>query len=316
MKTTRQWLEQAKSEGYGWAEQALNNMVYNDLWDSLSEALFSFSWGDSPQGEAYWAGIYDDIHDRELNELRRGLYGNGYLPISDSRNNILFSMKPILDWLNEAKEQGYEWADAAIRNYDPKFMPIRKTNSLIASLENAFVWEGSPEGHDYWRNVIESLRPAEETASLEALTKSLRKLNNAIEAYEEQLSEVKPISLEVLIEDLGKLNSAIGNLAYNDTLKEPYRTQIYDATKASYEEQLAEVKSEIAKRLGIEPIKERKLIGWVVANTIDMVYLIGKPEKVKAGWSLTKSLTPEEAIALCGRVPKWSDEEPIPIYEK
>ena len=68
--------------------------------------------------------------------------------------------------------------------------------------------------------------------------------------------------------------------------------------------------------LGIEPIKERKLIGWVVANELEQVYLVRGPEKVKVGWNLTEPLTPEQAIALCGRVPKWSDEESIPVYEK
>ena len=28
-------------------------------------------------------------------------------------------MKTILEWLEEAKQQGYDWADAAIRNYNP-----------------------------------------------------------------------------------------------------------------------------------------------------------------------------------------------------
>ena len=48
MKTTRQWFEQALSEGYEWAEQALKNMDDDDRWLRLSDALFSFNWYDSP----------------------------------------------------------------------------------------------------------------------------------------------------------------------------------------------------------------------------------------------------------------------------
>ena len=62
-------------------------------------------------------------------------------------------MKPILEWLNEAKEQGYDWADAAIRNYDPNFVTIKETNSLIEALGNAFSWGSSPEKYEYWEKI-------------------------------------------------------------------------------------------------------------------------------------------------------------------
>ena len=66
MKTTRQWFEEALSEGYEWAEQALKNMDTDDTWYCLSDALFSFNWYDSPQGDAYWTEIYNDLNDRGL----------------------------------------------------------------------------------------------------------------------------------------------------------------------------------------------------------------------------------------------------------
>ena len=65
-KTIRQWFEQALSEGYEWAEQALENMDTDELCFCLSDALFSFSWPDSPQGDAYWTEIYNDLNDRGL----------------------------------------------------------------------------------------------------------------------------------------------------------------------------------------------------------------------------------------------------------
>ena len=66
MKTTRQWFEQALSEGYEWAEQALKNMDTDGPWVCLSDALFSFYWDDSPQGEAYWTEIWDNLFERGL----------------------------------------------------------------------------------------------------------------------------------------------------------------------------------------------------------------------------------------------------------
>jgi len=223
--------------------------------------------------------------------------GNGYLPYCDSRNNLLYSMKTILEWLNEAKEQGYEWADAAIRNYDPKFTTRKERESLKEALYGAFNWWESPEKKEFWHGVSESLRA---TVSGDSTF------------------------IEYLIEDLEKLNNALGNLAYNDALKEPYRTQIYEATKASYEDQFAEIKTEIAKKLGIEPPKERKLIGWVMQNEDGGYGKCMTPVFTKEGGQWLKDfwligwwsdITPEQAAALCCRLPQWSDDEPTPIYQ-
>lgn len=230
---------------------------------------------------------------RHRRNRTKWLHGNGYLPYRDSRNNILNIMKTILEWLEEAKQQGYDWADAAIRNYNPNYAIIKETKTLSAALIKAFSWRKSPEDYPYWNRVYESLKAPLPTAP------------------------VTPISLEDMIEDLGKLNSAIGNLEHNETLKEPYRTRVYDAIKASYEEQLAETKAEIAKMLGIEPQNERKLIGWVVRTSGGSIGRYMAPVKTDHGWTAvtTRFITEEEAIALCGRMPEWSDDEPTPIYK-
>lgn len=234
--------------------------------------------------------------------------GNGYRPISDSHNNLFYNMKTILEWLNEAKEQGYDWAEVAINNYIRQWAyasPKNKVNSLVRALEVAFLWSDSPEKEAFWHGVSEILRAAEEGYSVASPTNA-----------------VNPTSLEFLIKDLGKLNSALENLEYNGTLKEPYRSQFYDATKASYKEQIDETKAEIAKMLGIKPQNERKLIGWVVQSEDGGYSKCTSPDFIKdtgewfkfltAGWT---DITPEEAIALCGRMPEWSDNEPTPIYE-
>ena len=67
MKTTRQWFEQALSEGYEWAGQALENMDINIPVDYLSDALiYGFDWYDSSQGDAYWTEIHNDLYDRGI----------------------------------------------------------------------------------------------------------------------------------------------------------------------------------------------------------------------------------------------------------
>ena len=250
-------------------------------------------------------------------------------------------MKPILEWFEEAKQQGYDWADAAIRNYNPNYAIIKETKTLSAALTRAFSWRKSPEGSEFWVRIDESLRSDEE-----------------MDGFPSTITPVSPISLECLIEDLGKLNSALENLEYNETLKEPYRTQVYDATKASYEEQLAEVKAKIAEAIGLRgdsaeelsmlkrdidrqlsyirelevendglskelaSVKGKKLIGWVVQNEDGgySKYTALSFIKEDDGWFAIdgkkwSDITTEEAAALCDRLPKWSDNEPVAIYK-
>lgn len=68
--------------------------------------------------------------------------------------------KTILEWLEEAKQQGYDWADAAIRNYDPNFLLKYPSDvdSLSDTLIFAFSWDKSPEGRDYWEPIVDKLR--------------------------------------------------------------------------------------------------------------------------------------------------------------
>ena len=246
-------------------------------------------------------------------------------------------MKTILQWLEEAKEQGYDWADAAIRNYDPNFVTIKETNSLIDALGNAFAWGGSPEKYEYWEKIQGSL------ASQAQPPQPPQLLTDLVARY-----EAARLGLDRVLPD--------------KSLREPHRTASYAAYMASYQEDMKEVIEQISDTLGLtdkyyalqkefeahkataeelnrsyinehnenydrmmkieqlekelEAVRGKKLIGWVVANEFEQVYLVRKPEKVKVGWNLTEPLTPEEAMELCGRVPKWSDDEPIPVYEK
>ena len=63
-------------------------------------------------------------------------------------------MKTVLEWFNEAKKQGYEWADAAIENNENHEY---YANSLSEALETAFVWADSPEERQYWFEIVQDL---------------------------------------------------------------------------------------------------------------------------------------------------------------
>lgn len=63
--------------------------------------------------------------------------------------------KTVIEWLNEAKEQGHEWADAAIENSSVE--PDARRTSLSAAIHCAFIWDGTKEGTAYWRDIFYSL---------------------------------------------------------------------------------------------------------------------------------------------------------------
>ena len=66
-------------------------------------------------------------------------------------------MKTITQWLEEAKQQGYEWADAAIKNYDPGFSRDGTARNLKDAIGRAFHWDASPEGGRYWVGIVDAL---------------------------------------------------------------------------------------------------------------------------------------------------------------
>lgn len=273
----------------------------------------------------------------EFDTIREAI---AYALIESGLTTKKISMKSILEWLEEAKEQGYEWADAAIKNYnydsDKTTYPHQLDNpkSLAEALRGAFDWEKSPEGHKYWKKIHYGL---------------------------ENVSEVpKTLSDLVKLYEGAKFNAK--NIAPNFELREPYRQTAFEATKASYEAESEELAQQIAEMLGfwdkyealqkefeahkataeelnrsyisehnenyermmkieqlekeIEFLKNRKPIGWIAADADEAIYRHGDIEKGDEHWMLfSKELTSKEAIALCGRVPEWSDEEPTPIYK-
>ena len=69
----------------------------------------------------------------------------------------------------------------------------------------------------------------------------------------------------------------------------------------------------------VSRLEERKLIGWVTSDAHGYLWWWNNSlRKTGDYWErkVGERLTPDQAVALCGRLPKWSDDEPTPVYEK
>ena len=63
-------------------------------------------------------------------------------------------MKTIKQWFEQAKEKGYEWADAAL-DYaqNNSFLEDSMVDCLQDAVADGFSWEDTEEGEDYWFEV-------------------------------------------------------------------------------------------------------------------------------------------------------------------
>lgn len=68
------------------------------------------------------------------------------------------------EYFEQAKADGHEWADAAIRNTDKELIDETPTltSELCDVIACAFQWQASREGQKYWERICKSLkeRPA------------------------------------------------------------------------------------------------------------------------------------------------------------
>lgn len=61
----------------------------------------------------------------------------------------------VLQWLEQAKADGHEWADAAIQNTlnDDPFTGNSECNSLSSALVKGFFWGLTKQGAKYWSEI-------------------------------------------------------------------------------------------------------------------------------------------------------------------
>jgi hypothetical protein len=67
--------------------------------------------------------------------------------------------KTVLEWLEQAKADGYPWSDAAIENCknNPNYSGDTIEVSLSESILGAFNWEKSTQGFYFWYDVYDDL---------------------------------------------------------------------------------------------------------------------------------------------------------------
>ena len=66
--------------------------------------------------------------------------------------------KTVKQWFLQAKQEGYQWADAAIQN-SQNFRPSEVYRGTLShALHTGFAWDESPEGHRFWRDIYEALK--------------------------------------------------------------------------------------------------------------------------------------------------------------
>lgn len=73
--------------------------------------------------------------------------------------------KTILEWFEEAKENGAEWADKAIKNtleMSGEERLTAKAYFLSDALQGGFIWMTSPEKHEYWETICEKIEQEEQ----------------------------------------------------------------------------------------------------------------------------------------------------------
>ena len=93
--------------------------------------------------------------------------------------------------------------------------------------------------------------------------------------------------------------------------------ELNDVIKA-LEELKARV-SELENRITKEELPDLGWAKWVATDKDGCIFAFTvKPTRGESRWGLEtegwfESITPEQALKLCGRVPEWSDKEPTPV---
>lgn len=273
-------------------------------------------------------------------------------------------MRTILEWLNEAKQQGYEWADAAIRNYNPDFFGKENVLSLSDALLHAFNWEATPEKDTYWDSVFDSIgTTSDPNPTILELAKMYEYSKVTMDGLNPDYDVEEPYRTKILetykgfygkrLEDIRKqilekigfgdikfevsrLTKALKSVDELDEINSVYSDKInrlekeFNDYKVKSEDKLRSYQNEcdnyitkidqLQQQLIIKSCdNERMAVGWITEDYYCcLLRHKTKPRKVGLVWvsdNDTCTITYEDAFALCGRIPAWTDKEPIPIYE-
>ena len=64
----------------------------------------------------------------------------------------------IEQWFLQAKQDGHQWADAAVQNSGDYFPARVSRKKLSVALHAGFHWYKSTEGDTFWRDIYEALK--------------------------------------------------------------------------------------------------------------------------------------------------------------
>ncbi len=63
----------------------------------------------------------------------------------------------ISEYFEQALQDGYPWAQAALDNFKTSMTLDWEVSGLAHAITCAFTWSSAPEGYDYWNKVWENL---------------------------------------------------------------------------------------------------------------------------------------------------------------
>ena len=69
----------------------------------------------------------------------------------------LSAKRTVIEWLEWAKAQGFEWADAAIENAQKEMTVSLRVGLLSKALAAGFRWRNSPQGIVRWIDIHDTL---------------------------------------------------------------------------------------------------------------------------------------------------------------
>ena len=123
--------------------------------DESKTPEFQYPWHEAPEwakyaatdkdGEAYW---YEELPNRISSEWSCGFRNELIMKVINWQESLQErppAPKSVLDWLSQAKDEGYEWADGAIECYneDESSELVKvygEPNSYSSALQCAFRW--------------------------------------------------------------------------------------------------------------------------------------------------------------------------------
>lgn len=65
--------------------------------------------------------------------------------------------KTVIEWFEQAKAQGFEWADAAIDCTISDGGTSLRSSNMRKALARAFTWRDTPQGANYWIDILISI---------------------------------------------------------------------------------------------------------------------------------------------------------------